>query len=78
MAALGLLERITSMPEHAFWPDDLPLAKAISNKRPLVGHRQVTDAYLVALAVARDGVLATLDRGVMAVASDGGDCVEFV
>ncbi len=78
MAALGLLARITAMPEHAFWPDDLPLTKAISNKRPLVGHRQFTDAYLVALAVARDGVLATLDRSVIAVASDSGDWVELV
>ena len=27
--ALALLDRITSMPEHAFWPDDLPLRTAI-------------------------------------------------
>ncbi len=78
MAALGLLERITAMPEHEFWPEDLPLASTISETRPLAGHRQVTDAYLVALTAARDGVLATLDRGVMAVAGEKRNRVELV
>jgi predicted nucleic acid-binding protein len=78
MAALGLLERITAMPEHEFWPEDLPLASAISETRPLVGHRQVTDAYLVALAGTRDGVLATLDRGVMAIAGEKMNRVELL
>lgn len=30
----------------------------------LVGPRQSTDAYLLALAVARDGTLVTLDRSI--------------
>jgi predicted nucleic acid-binding protein len=30
----------------------------------LVGHRQVTDAYLLALCQRHGGLLATLDRGV--------------
>jgi predicted nucleic acid-binding protein len=30
----------------------------------LIGHRQITDAYLVALAIRNKGKLATLDRGI--------------
>jgi toxin-antitoxin system PIN domain toxin len=64
--ALDLLRAITSLPQHKFWPDDLPLWNAVWEKYPIVGHRQVTDAYLLALAASRDGVVATLDRGLMA------------
>ncbi|HXM66877.1 MAG TPA: hypothetical protein VN911_09115 [Candidatus Acidoferrum sp.] len=31
-------------------------------KKPIHGHQQVTDAYLVALALRNRGKLATLDR----------------
>jgi len=34
--------------------------------RRLVGHQQVTDAYLLALALRRGGVLVTFDGGVAA------------
>ncbi|MEO7143818.1 MAG: TA system VapC family ribonuclease toxin [Bryobacteraceae bacterium] len=58
--AKRFLERIESIEGHEFWPDsvtylDLPEAGVI-------GYRQVTDAYLVALAHCRNGRLATLDR----------------
>jgi uncharacterized protein len=62
--ALALLARITGMPEHDFWPDDLPLAAAFEKQQP-VTHRQVTDGYLLALAKAHGGRLATLDRGIL-------------
>ena len=75
---MSLLNRITSMSEHEFWPDDLEVSRAIPVDLPLVGHRQVTDAYLVALAASRGGVLATLDRGVLAVAGDNEEFVELV
>jgi toxin-antitoxin system PIN domain toxin len=66
--ALALLERITRLPGHGFWPDDLPAGDAFASKPFLGTHRQVTDGYLLALAVAHDGVLATLDRGIAALA----------
>jgi hypothetical protein len=34
--------------------------------RGIVGHRQVTDAYLVGLAVKRNGQLASMDEGLVA------------
>ena len=67
-AALSLLERITALPEHEFWPDDLALVDAIGEGDLLVGHRQVTDAYLLGLTRAHQGILATFDRGTQAVA----------
>jgi toxin-antitoxin system PIN domain toxin len=72
--ALVLLERITSLPEHKFWADDLDLSDAIGKNQSIIGHRQVTDAYLLALARARRGILATLDRGILSLSDskDGG------
>ncbi len=66
--ALDLLGRITRLPGHAFWPDDLAVAEVLSNQPLLGSHRQVTDAYLLALAAAHDGVLASLDRGIAGLA----------
>jgi predicted nucleic acid-binding protein len=56
---------------HGFWPDDLRLS-AVLGHRFLAGHRQITDAYLVALAVKHRGRFATLDRGVLSVAHPPG------
>lgn len=64
--ALALLGEITSLPGHGFWPDDLELRRAVSGTKWVPSHRQITDAYLVALAKARGGRFATLDRGVLA------------
>jgi toxin-antitoxin system PIN domain toxin len=68
--ALALLRRITAMPEHDFWPADLRLENALASMKGLSGHRQVTDAYLLALAQTHDGNLATLDRGFIDLAPD--------
>jgi toxin-antitoxin system PIN domain toxin len=77
--ALNLLRRVCALPGHEFWPDDISLPEAHSAMARLFGHRQVTDAYLVALAVSHDGILATLDRGVAAVATGRNiGCVDFI
>ena len=61
--AIGLLAYAQRTGDHAFWPCDVSLldAATIDGSR-LHGPRQVTDAYLLALAVAHDGRLATFDR----------------
>jgi hypothetical protein len=41
-------------------------------------HRQVTDGYLLSLAAAHDGILATLDRGIVALARQRRDEVELI
>ncbi len=61
-AARQVLRSFRTNSRYEFWPDDLPYAEVdLSDVR---GHRQVTDAYLAALAASRDGaLLATLDVG---------------
>jgi len=65
--AAGVLAANTATKDHAFWPDEAPFAQAIAfaEARP-VGHQQVTDAYLLGLALHRGGVLATLDERIAA------------
>lgn len=75
--ALTLLERVTSLPEHEFWPADLGLS-VIEKLEPIVGHRQVADAYLLALARSRHGILATLDRGTLALIGEKEQGVELL
>ena len=77
-SALALLDRITAMPEHGFWPDDLTLGQAIAAEELLVGHRQVTDAYLLALAESHGGIIATLDRGMLSAAGTRTQLVELL
>jgi hypothetical protein len=63
--AIALLEANLQAPDHEFWPDDTPYPVAMASlDNRLVGHQQVTDAYLLALAIRRGGVLATFDSAV--------------
>jgi uncharacterized protein len=63
--ALEMLRRITALPGHRFWRDEVtPMEAAVFSSIALVGHRQVTDAYLLALAQHHDGKLATFDAGI--------------
>ena len=65
--AAGVLAANTAAKDHAFWPDEVPFAEAIAFADVrLVGHQQVTDAYLLGLALRRGGVLATLDERIAA------------
>jgi len=52
-------------PHHAFWPDDVDLLTdhTIVWSR-ILGHRQLTDSYLLALAVRHGGRLITLDKSI--------------
>jgi predicted nucleic acid-binding protein len=51
--------------DHAFWPDDVSLrTRGIVNWPRVLGHNQITDVYLLALAVANHGCLASLDHRV--------------
>lgn len=62
--ALSTLKELTANPGHHFWADDVSMAEtSFAFPSLLTGHRQVTDAYLLALAVEHQGRLATLDRG---------------
>lgn len=50
---------------HEFWADDLSLLDLrILDWRRVLGTRQLTDAYLLALAVHRKGRFVTFDRSI--------------
>ena len=76
--AVTLLKRMMALPGHDFWHDDLSAAETFGPGALLTSHRHVTDAYLLALAEAHDGVLATLDRGIAALARGCGERLEVV
>lgn len=61
--AITLLEEALDRSTHEFWPDDLSFAEAAAYLRPdLSGHKQITDAYLLGLAIHHQTKLATFDR----------------
>jgi toxin-antitoxin system PIN domain toxin len=67
--AVALLAENLEHPGHEFWPATLSFTEAIrDSKTVLQGHGQLTDAYLLALAAERHGVLATFDRGLRVLA----------
>lgn len=66
--ARDILRGFTAHATHRFWTDDLPY-EAI-RWDGVIGYRQVTDAYLAALARKHGGRLATLDRGLAALHDD--------
>lgn len=59
------LAEAAARPFHAFWPDDLSLvAPGHFDWNRVLGSRQVTDVYLLALAVSKGGRFVTFDRAV--------------
>jgi len=72
-SARSLLVGICGLPEHEFWSDDVSYADV--RLAGVLGHRQVTDAYLAELARRRSARLATLDRGLAALHPDVADAV---
>jgi len=51
--------------DHAFWADSVTLCDdSFFLSAHIAGHRQLTDVYLLGLAVKNGGRLATFDRGI--------------
>lgn len=70
--AIGLLARATESAHHEFWPCGVSILDAgILDGSHLHGPRQVTDAYLLALATVNDGRFITFDRSVAPTAVQG-------
>lgn len=68
---VALLGENLAHPTHEFWADSLPLPAAVKGMDArLQGYKQLTDAYLLALAHRRKGVLATFDRALRTLAGD--------
>jgi len=60
-AARDVVAAVAGSNRHEFWPASLPFTDVDVNG--VIGHRQVTDAYLAQLARSRGGQLVTLDSG---------------
>ena len=75
--ALRVLETNLSLPNHEFWPDSIavPDAVGVVGSR-LRGHQQITEAYLLGLALQHRGKLATMDERIVAWGVEG--AVELV
>jgi toxin-antitoxin system PIN domain toxin len=64
--ALQLLAQACSTAHHEFWPCDVSvLDPAVVDRSRVHGPRQVTDAYLLALATHHGGRFVTFDRSVV-------------
>ncbi len=62
--ATSILKDLATRPGYHYWPvaDSWNTLTAPFADR-IFGHQQVTDAYLLGLAIKEDGVLVTFDRG---------------
>jgi uncharacterized protein len=72
-SARSVLQEITSNPRHELWPDnasdhDIPVTG-------IIGHRQVTDAYLAHLARSYSARLATFDQALAKLHADVADLI---
>lgn len=72
-AASSVIRGVTGSPRHEFWPDDVAYPDVPT--AGIVGHRQVTDAYLAQLARRRAARLATFDQALAKLHADVADLV---
>ena len=57
---------------HVYWPDAISLCdESVFDPAYIRGHKQITDVYLLGLAVSAGGALATFDRSIHLTAVKG-------
>jgi len=57
---------------HEFWPDDISIADdRLFDRTQILGPKQLTDVYLLVLAIKHGGRLVTFDRSVPIAAARG-------
>jgi toxin-antitoxin system PIN domain toxin len=75
----AIVAELRALPGHGFWPDDISL---VGDQRVDTGQvltsGQVTDSYLLALAIAHGGRLATFDRRLSTKAVKGGRAALYI
>lgn len=65
LAIAERLRQATSHPSHEFWPDDVSVLDGDTvDASRIHGPKQLTDVYLLALAMAHGGRLVTFDRSI--------------
>ncbi|NJN00300.1 MAG: VapC toxin family PIN domain ribonuclease [Aquincola sp.] len=75
-----LLSAFRALPGHRFWPDKISIAdESLVQTAQLSTHSRVTDSYLLALARANSGRLASMDARLAVDAVAGGaDALELI
>jgi uncharacterized protein len=64
-AAVARLKDIMARTRHEFWADSISVTdEGVFDPAFLLSRRQVTDTYLLALAMKNDGCLVTFDRSI--------------
>lgn len=77
--AIAALTDQASQTDHEFWPDDISITDdKLFDHGYILGPNQITDVYLLALAVKHDGRLVTFDRGLPIRAVRGADVGHLV
>jgi toxin-antitoxin system PIN domain toxin len=73
----AIMERLTeaiATAQHQFWPDDVSLLDShIADHTRIHGPRQVTDLYLLALAVRQNGCFVSFDASIPRTAIRGAE-----
>ena len=72
--AMRALESNLSAPEHEFWTLEQGVPEIHPEiRRRLMGHHQLADAFLLDLAIRKEGKLATFDRRLEQLLEPGSD-----
>lgn len=71
--AQAVLAEVTGDGRHEFWPD--AIAYTDVRLSGVIGHRQITDAYLAQITRAHNGRLASFDQGLAKLHDDVVDLV---
>lgn len=58
---MDILRQLCEVPGHHFWPEGISLLQILQTDA-IITHAQVTDVYLLGLAVHNKGKMATLDQ----------------
>ncbi len=75
----AVVTRLRALPGHVFWTDDISLlAEAHIDFAKILTSAQVTDTFLLGLAVAHAGRLATFDRRLSVGAVRGGKAARLL
>jgi predicted nucleic acid-binding protein len=70
-AVLAIFRGLCEAPGHRFWSEDVGILQ-ILEPDAIITHAQITDVYLLGLAVHKRGKLATLDQRIAVGAVRGG------
>jgi uncharacterized protein len=77
--AFNLLFDLIAATDHAFWPDNISLLdEQLIDRSRILGPKQLTDIYLLALAVKHGGRLVTFDRAIPIAAVRGAQADQVV